>query len=179
MAWDGIERRKSFCPLCVTRRAKPVSTTEGAGRKIIHYECEECGFQWTAEYDAAATSDSTAARPLILLIDEGHDSVDLLSQALATMGWNITYAFDADTGFDIARMASPRAVVIDSQLAGDDAWRFVERLKASLVEVPTILLSADDSPEMRLRAQAAGFAAIATKPCEPEVLARLIQDALP
>jgi hypothetical protein len=51
MSWDPSqpERRKSYCPICKDRRAKPTSVTEGAGRKIIALECEQCGFQWEVE----------------------------------------------------------------------------------------------------------------------------------
>jgi hypothetical protein len=52
MRWDGIERRQSLCPICATHRARAVTTTEGAGRKTLEYECQQCGFQWRVEYDA-------------------------------------------------------------------------------------------------------------------------------
>lgn len=42
----AAERRKSYCPQCVTGRGVPSGVAFSPGQKTIFYTCPDCGHQW-------------------------------------------------------------------------------------------------------------------------------------
>ena len=110
---------------------------------------------------AAATSERT-----LLLVDADPVSGRQLALQLGHYGYRVRQPADL-AALDAAIAAeSPAAVLLDVQLAGGEAVRALEHLRAGGFDGPIILLSAGGELTVRLNAVRAGAAAFFTRPVE-------------
>jgi CheY-like chemotaxis protein len=119
-------------------------------------------------------------RPLVLLVEDFPDAVDLYQITLTEDGFGVLIAGDAPTGIELARAHLPDVIVMDGGLPGMTGWEAVSILKNDpLTRSIAVLLFTvhveQASKDEALRVGADGFI---HKPCEPDHLASMIRQVL-
>lgn len=119
-------------------------------------------------------------RPLVLVVDDHHDTRELYVVGLAACGFDAIASSDSDHAYRRALDVHPDIVVTDLALPGRDGWRLLQDLKreARTREIPVVLLTGCDAPSLRERAQHEGCAAFFVKPCLPDELATELRNVL-
>jgi two-component system KDP operon response regulator KdpE len=99
----------------------------------------------------------------ILLIDDDATLLELLSDHLATVGYEPLSAEDGVQGLDMAANSEPDLIVLDVMMPGKDGWEVCERLRKSS-DVPIIMLTAKSEELEKLRGFHLGVDDYVTKP---------------
>ena len=109
-----------------------------------------------------ATTDGSR-RPLIVVIDDDRQSVDLLTAYLESADFEVTSAHDGLSGLEAVRRAPPVAVVLDIRLPRMDGWEVLRCLQADpeTKQIPVIIVSVLDE---RARGLSLGAAHYLVKP---------------
>jgi DNA-binding response OmpR family regulator len=115
----------------------------------------------------------------ILVIDDDSLVRWSLTQLLSQKGYRV---LDAGTAADARAQArtspAPRLIVLDLKLPDMDGLALLEVLRREGITCPVIVLSAHLTPELSLRALAAGASYVAEKPFQLDVLHALVRRAL-
>jgi two-component system cell cycle response regulator DivK len=120
------------------------------------------------------------AAPLVLLVDDYPDALDLYGSYLLTKGYRVAEAEDGLVAIAKAIALRPSVIVTDLAMPTLDGWQATQRLKADprTARIPVICLSAHDRAEERVRAFEAGCDAFLTKPRLPREIAAEIARVL-
>jgi two-component system, OmpR family, KDP operon response regulator KdpE len=99
----------------------------------------------------------------LLVIDDDRSLVELLTDYLGRLGYEITGAGNGQAGLAAIATSEPDLVLLDVTMPGLDGWQVLARIRATTT-VPVIMLTArGDEPEV-LRGFAAGADDYVTKP---------------
>lgn len=113
----------------------------------------------------------------VLYIDDDRINTLLFEEtARFVPGLELETASTAAEALELAPRFGPELLVIDLHLPDGDGFSLLPRLRAAIgrPELPAVLCSADDTPEIAERATAAGFSGRWPKPVEiPVVIAEL------
>lgn len=115
----------------------------------------------------------------ILTIDDQGDIRRLIRMALEFDGRHqVVEAMDADEGLLVARREKPNLILLDLNMPRINGIEMCQRLSQDpqLSEIPVILLTGSNDPELRRQGQAAGARVFLTKPFNPMQLLDLIDD---
>ena len=117
----------------------------------------------------------------ILLVEDTPHNLQLMTYLLQMHGHTVTVAVTGERGVELARAASPDAIVMDLQLPGIDGYQALAALRTtpSLVTVPVVAVTSFAMVGDRDRALGAGFDHYMTKPIDPETFAAEIGARLP
>jgi len=125
-------------------------------------------------------SEPTVDRPLVLLVDDFDDALEIYATYLSFHGYRVQTARDGREALDAAVEAAPAIVLMDLRmpvLDGSAALRLMRDIPR-LKDVPVIALTAHALEEERVSALADGFDAVIAKPCLPDDLLRAVQAVL-
>ena len=125
-------------------------------------------------------SSSGASRPVILLIDDDADTLEMYEIGLSDAGFFPVGTRDAaSVGLQVDAV-NPDVVVTDLQLRGTTGWNVMRSLKthARAKTIPVVLLTGYSSEEIDQQAHALGCAAVLTKPCTPDELGVVLRRVL-
>lgn len=113
--------------------------------------------------------DVSTLRGTLLVIDDSLADQRLVAHYFKDSNLDVLFAKDAKSG--LAMLADgPDVVFVDYQLPDLDGVTLIEKAKDSGFAGPMLVVSADHSPGLRDRAQAAGAAEVIAKPCPKELL---------
>jgi PAS domain S-box-containing protein len=116
----------------------------------------------------------------ILLVEDDPVFARLLSERFAGTGLSVATTSYAEQALELARLASPRLLLVDIHLAGEmDGWDLLVALKSDSVlqAIPSILITT--SEEANLRGLALAGADYLPRPVSTEGLMRAIRRQLP
>lgn len=125
--------------------------------------------------------EKTAGGKTILVVDDSHDNLVLVSLALQDRGYRVVTASNGEEAVATAKIAGPDLILMDiamPQLDGLEATRRI-REQEGLSRVPVIGLTAFDTDGFRRAAHDAGFSGYLTKPIDFDRLFKLIRMLLP
>ncbi|MCX4098385.1 response regulator transcription factor [Nocardia sp. alder85J] len=112
--------------------------------------------------------------PMVLIVDDECDFVELLSTALRFAGWEVCSAVNGTSALAAISAYSPDVVVLDVTLPDIDGYSVARRFRESGYDQPVLFLSARDAVEDRLAGLAAGGDDYVGKPFSlEELIARL------
>lgn len=115
----------------------------------------------------------------ILVIDDDSLVRWSLAQLLAQHGFEVTTAATAAEALASARAApEPQLVVLDLKLPDMHGLALLEALRQQGSSCPVIVLSAHLTPELNLKALAAGATFVAEKPFQLDALLALVRRGL-
>ena len=118
--------------------------------------------------------------PLVLLVDDEPDQVEMYRLGLEAAGFRVIYAYNGADGMSRAREYQPQAIVLDVRLPDMTGWEVCTVLKTDprTKHVPIIILTAAAEPTLPEQAVAAGCASYLLKPCFPDKLTRVVRDVI-
>jgi len=119
----------------------------------------------------------------LLLLDDSPTVRSVLKIYLRARGFHFFEAEDGVDGLAIVRRDAIHLVVADVSLPGMDGLEFLQHLRAdpdvALATLPVLVISGDQSPEMRARGLGAGASEFLTKPVQSAQLLAAIDRLLP
>lgn len=116
----------------------------------------------------------------ILIVDDNPQNLKLARVLLASEGYEVCMAVDAEQALTLLETFTPRLILMDLQLPGMDGLELTRRLKAdperrsiSIVALTAYAMKGDE-----VKALAAGCDGYVTKPIDVEELPRIVQQHL-
>lgn len=117
----------------------------------------------------------------ILVVDDERPILSLLSEYLASKGFQVLTARDGQAGLEVARSARPDLIVLDVMLPRLDGYAVARALKGdpATAAIPIIIFSTRSSAADQAAFKAAGAEVHVLKPFDPEQLLAKILELLP
>jgi two-component system cell cycle response regulator DivK len=118
--------------------------------------------------------------PLILLVDDFEDALDIYGDFLTYRGFRVIVARNGQEAIDSARAHRPDLILLDLSmpvLSGKDAVRIL-RSDPTFADIPIVALTAHALDSERIDALRAGFDEVIPKPCLPDELAAAVDRIL-
>ncbi len=117
--------------------------------------------------------------PINILIAEDNDiSRELMASVLKTQGFNIIPARDGDEAIAIVEKQTPDLALVDLNMEPKGGFAFVQHLVAYDIDIPVVIITADESTDVLTRAQKFGVTRVLQKPVEPERLISITKAVL-
>lgn len=116
----------------------------------------------------------------MLVIEDSASVRRLIEVCLRVLDVELSAAEDGLRGLELAKEATPDAIVLDIGLPGMDGWEVLRRLRAdqSTADVKVLILTAHAQPEVAEQAVAGGADDFMTKPFRPTELRERIEKLL-
>ena len=114
----------------------------------------------------------------ILLVDDDHDLLRLLSIRLKAAGYSVTALESAEQALTHIAVIRPHLVITDLRMGGMDGIALQEAIQASYPAIPVIILTAHGTIPEAVKATQQGAFSFLTKPFDAKVLLKLISEAL-
>jgi signal transduction histidine kinase/CheY-like chemotaxis protein len=133
-----------------------------------------------APAEAEATDDSPAAvipkpgdEPVVLVIDDDPNALDLLGRTLQGAGVRVVTSGDGQEALNLARTLRPAAITLDVLMPGMDGWEVLGELKADprTRDIPVIMVTMTDDRNL---GYALGATEFLTKPVGRDALVALL-----
>jgi CheY-like chemotaxis protein len=107
--------------------------------------------------------------PVILLVEDNPQSIELLTLYLESAGFQVVVAGDGEDGLAQVARHRPAAILLDILLPRLDGWEFLNRIKADpkQADIPVIIISMVDEPG---KGYALGAAKYLQKPVDRDEL---------
>jgi CheY-like chemotaxis protein len=116
----------------------------------------------------------------ILIVDDDEIMADVLSVRLSQQGFQTTIAENGEQALAMARVERPHVILLDLRLPDVDGFEVCRELSDSeeTSEIPVIIVSGLEHPDVIRRSRAAGCHYYLRKPYDPNALLTLIQQAI-
>ena len=116
-------------------------------------------------------------RPAVLLVDDDHTLLSVLSRRVARAGYDVQTAPSGPAALKQLEASWPALLVVDLMMPGMDGFELCRRVK-QLADLPIIVLSAVDASEAKISALELYAEDYVTKPFDPDELVARIQRVL-
>ncbi len=137
---------------------------------------------WPETLPESQTKSGSLRGVKVLVVDDEHDTREILSVMLARYGTEVRAAGSVAEALEILTTWQPDMLVSDIGMPGEDGYVMIQKLRALPPdeggEIPAIALTAFASPIDREKALAAGFQRHLSKPVEPVELAKIVARVL-
>jgi DNA-binding response OmpR family regulator len=113
---------------------------------------------------------------VILIVDDNHTNLSVLSKVLKSAGLKVRVAVDGESAIAQVEYDPPGLILLDIQMPGIDGFETCQRLKAQthIEDIPIIFITALADMEYKIKGLSLGAVDYITKPFqEEEVLARI------
>ncbi len=131
---------------------------------------------WAARPEGEETRSGTLRGVRVLVVDDEHDTREILSVMLARYGSEIRTAGSAAEALEVFSQWRPDVLVSDIGMPVEDGYALIKKIRAlppeNGADVPAIALTAFASAQDKKTALAAGFQRHLAKPIEPVALAK-------
>ena len=116
------------------------------------------------------------AQPVVLVVEDALDTLDMLCEALAAEGYDVLVARDVDEALARLAVAAPDGVLLDAMLPGRDGFSLCAQIKQTpaWAHVPVLFMTGLSETDQIIKGFACGGVDYVVKPLRlPEVMARL------
>jgi len=120
-------------------------------------------------------------QPRVLMVEDHPDIADLYQLKLQLDGYRVAVASDGVAGLRLARSLTPDLILLDIHVPQLDGLQVLAALRedGATGEVPVVICSEDDNPQLMKEAQRLGAAAYLVKAhLLPSHLSRTVSDVL-
>ena len=119
-------------------------------------------------------------QPLILLVEDYSDAIEIYSASLEFHGFRVVAATRAADALSFVQSTPPDLIVMDVGLPDITGWDLTRTLKADEAtrHIPVVILTGHVFGGARERARESGCDAFLTKPCVPDELIRTVKNLL-
>ena len=114
----------------------------------------------------------------ILVVDDDPDILDLLSDRLRLMRFEVACAGDGQEALDLLRQEAPPLTILDLQLPRLSGLEVLQAIRREGLETTVIVITAWGTPERAVEAMRAGAYDFIPKPLDPAHLEVVINKAL-
>jgi len=123
---------------------------------------------------------SIPSDPLVLIVDDYPDALEVTALALHHAGFRVETASDGIEAIQQAVRLSPDVIVMDLSMPGVDGWEAIRQIKGfpRTRNISIIAVTALPDHWNRTKAEAAGCDGYLQKPCPPLSLATEIRSVL-
>jgi CheY-like chemotaxis protein len=130
--------------------------------------------------EEVSTAHSGATQRSILIVEDDEALADVLSLRLSRQGFETTVADSGQLGLALARTEKPSVILLDLRLPDMDGFELCQELvdDDQTCDIPVIILSGLEQPDIIRRSRAAGCHYYVRKPYDPNVLLALIEQAI-
>jgi DNA-binding response OmpR family regulator len=120
------------------------------------------------------------AKLRILLVDDESDLVEMVKMRLEANGYEVLVAYDGQEALEKARKEKPDLIILDIMLPKIDGYKVCRILKFddNYRKIPIVMFSARAQESDKETGERVGADVYITKPFEPEVLLKTIEDLL-
>jgi FixJ family two-component response regulator len=115
--------------------------------------------------------------PTVLVVDDDAAVRGALKFALEIEGFKVRLYADALSVLADRDLPAEGCFIVDDRMPGMDGLELVERLRASDIGLPVILICSLASPALRHRAHRAGVSAVLEKPLSDGALVESLRSA--
>jgi DNA-binding response OmpR family regulator len=126
---------------------------------------------------ASATTQRAHTRPRLAVVDRDPGFMQVLSNRLDSLGWDLRALSSAVTIDALVGMRL-NALVVDLAVLGPGSWEYLERVCTRLPGLAVIVCTGPSSVAQRVRGLRLGADAWMTKPCHAEELICVIEAAI-
>jgi CheY-like chemotaxis protein len=118
--------------------------------------------------------------PRVLVVDDNHDSSDMLVEILRVYGMTAQPAYDGATALALSQTFEPDIMFLDLGMPGMDGYAVAEALRARSAERPYLVaLTAWNDAASQARVRQAGFDLHLPKPSSLDCILKVIADNVP
>jgi CheY-like chemotaxis protein len=119
-------------------------------------------------------------RRSILIVEDDEAMADVLRLRLDRQGFATTVAESGQSALKLVRAEKPNLILLDLRLPDMDGFELCQELvdDEETSEIPVIILSGLERPDIIRRSRAAGCHYFVRKPYDPNALLTLIQQAM-
>lgn len=117
----------------------------------------------------------------VLVLDDRQDDRELMATLLSHAGHDVVQSESGETALDVARARHPDLIISDILMPGMNGYEFVRRLRldAGVGSTPVIFCTANYlEGEVRGLASRCGVSRFISKPCPPELVLAVVEEAL-
>jgi CheY-like chemotaxis protein len=130
----------------------------------------------------AEKSPQDSSRPLVALIDDDGDLCTVMGCHLEPLGYETAAAYDGESGLELIRARRPAAVVLDMVMPRMNGLQVLAHLQSEpeLASIPVVVVtSLTDGPHQDQEwKRKLGVERFISKPCDPGVIVRAVQELL-
>ncbi len=119
-----------------------------------------------------------AAMARVLVVDDDHDTCELLRSGLARRGFEVETTTRAEEALEIARRANLDVIVTDVHLRNEDGIELCKQLVEARPDVPVVIMTAHGDMSMAIDAIRAGAYDFLPKPLKMQRLALTLERAV-
>jgi DNA-binding response OmpR family regulator len=110
----------------------------------------------------------------VLVIEDEQKMADLIKRGLEEEGMEVDTAYDGETGLESGKSGKHDLIILDLGLPGRDGLEISREIRTEGVKTPILILTAQDSTEMKVKGLDSGADDYLTKPFAfAEMLARI------
>ncbi len=112
----------------------------------------------------------------ILIVDDNHNNLEVLSETLTKAGFQVAVAIDGENALEQIQYYTPELILLDVMMPGIDGYQTCQKIKTNpdTFDIPIIFMTALSDTEHKVRGFALGAVDYVTKPFQrEEVLARV------
>lgn len=115
--------------------------------------------------------------PLVLVVDDDPDILELMSEALVGQGYRVTTAKHGEEALERVAAEEPRVILLDMRMPVMDGWTFARVLRERHGRsIPLVVVTAAENSE--LRASEVGAERHLGKPFELDELYGVVKEAV-
>ncbi|WP_019508829.1 response regulator [Pleurocapsa sp. PCC 7319] len=112
----------------------------------------------------------------ILIVDDNHNNLEVLSETLTRAGFQVAVAIDGENALEQIQYYKPELILLDVMMPGIDGYQTCQKIKANpdTFDIPVIFMTALSDTGHKVKGFAIGAVDYITKPFQrEEVLARV------
>jgi FixJ family two-component response regulator len=115
--------------------------------------------------------------PHIAIVDDEEPVRKALKRLLQASGFEVE-SYGSGKDFLASREATPDCLILDMHMPGMTGLQVIDALRSAGRELPTVIITAYDAPEISEQCRAAGVSAYLRKPLDERVLLNSISASL-
>lgn len=114
----------------------------------------------------------------ILIAEDNLISRELMASILQTQGYTIIAVGEGDAAINAVKTQNIDLALVDINMEPKGGFDFVRYLVVNGIDIPVVIVTADDSSDILSKASELGVTRVLQKPVEPERLAGIVQRVL-
>ncbi len=114
----------------------------------------------------------------ILIAEDNEVSRELMSAIMKTQGYEVIPVSDGMQAIEAVKNNLIDIALVDLNMEPKGGFAFVKYLVANNIDIPVVIVTADDSSDVLLRASELGIRRVLQKPVEPDRLISVVQQVL-